>query len=181
MSMKSERPSYEGLNNEEFIFRLGGLMRSKPFLVEVAENCAAAYDGKEKADLFSEHERDILLGVSGPSTLDDFENLPKIKDKYARNIPGFYAMQEGLFILTQVDGSSRAIDILDSIVRDTIDLKDKDILMRLAHSTWLTATPFRERETSLSVMPYDQLLEKEKEKDWIQIKSSAKTLLEHIV
>jgi len=97
----------------------------------------------------------------------------------ATNLAGFYAVE----CCTDYLVSTRNVlpsDLLGSIVDNSIRGEDKDLYNRFANATWKAGQPFRglqriERET---FTPFYFLTKEDIDKDWVQIKTAAKKLLE---
>lgn len=168
----------EGLEPKDVQQKVTDLMHSRRFLVEVAEACDRAYNesqGNFDSHLLTDDERDVLLGrvVATP------EEYKLADDKVDRNLPGFYALQETVFMVAD-ESDRNPFEILENLASENPDPLVLNKAKRMAHATWLSAASFRNRNTQGNVMVFDQLPEGEKEKDIVQIQTSARVLLKHI-
>ncbi len=145
--------------------KINQLLKNKQFAMEMARHMEAAY--------YTGQQKPIPLFLS---PADDTAIIQKSarEEKIAINIAGFYALECGVSYLAT---SQRKLpsDILKSILNDSINGKDKQLLERFANATWKAGQPFRslDRITRNIFMPFDLLPEDEIKKDWDQIKSAA--------
>ncbi|WP_153796081.1 hypothetical protein [Foetidibacter luteolus] len=102
-----------------------------------------------------------------------------VKDqKIATNVAGFYALECGLSFYAAKEKILPSV-LLQSILKDSISSDKKLVFLRFANLTWKAGQPFRglERITRDIFMPARLLPEDEVEKDWVQVKTAAKMLL----
>jgi hypothetical protein len=150
--------------------RIASLLRSKAFSEDMARHMEAAYyagQGKPAPPFLTPGDDTATVAKSARS------------EKIAINIAGFYALECGLNYLSTVQQKLPS-QILNEIVSDSLPVKDKELLERFANATWKAGQPFRsfDRITRPVFMPYDLLSEAEQEKDWVQIQSAARKLME---
>jgi len=103
------------------------------------------------------------------------------QEKIATNVAGFYALECGMDYLVTLQQKAPS-QILHAVIRDSLDAKDKTLLLRFANATWKAGQPFRglERIKRPNFIPASMLSEQELEKDWVQVKAAAKKLLEKL-
>ncbi len=152
--------------------KLKVLLQDKSFALEVAQHMEAAYYRAKQQAV--------------PAFLKPGEDTATItksskEEKIAINIAGFYALECGLSYLATAHQKLPSA-VLQSIVNDTIDAKDKKLFERFANATWKAGQPFRgiDRITRDVFIPFDMLLKAEQEKDWVQVKAAAEKLLQSL-
>jgi len=98
------------------------------------------------------------------------------------NLAGFWAMVTALFSLKKNSTQSYA-DILDVIIRDEMDGRTRNYLMRKANQTWMASTVFKgiaARIKKKNFTVWDLLSDEDKYKDIVQIREAARILREEI-
>ncbi len=166
------------VSTKELAKKVTALMHNQHFLIAVAEACDKAYNegvGNKDTALFSDAEKDILFGRAAA----DPEEFEKVDEKLDRNLAGFYATQETIFLMGEMWGKDPK-NVLENMASENPDKVIMVTAQRLAHATWLTGAAFRNRSLRENVMVYDELPVKEQEKDRVQIQTSAKILLKHL-
>lgn len=100
------------------------------------------------------------------------------EEKIATNLAGFYAVECGVNYLVTTR-SQLPTTLLRSIIDNSISREDKLLLTRFANATWKAGQPFRglDRITRDTFTPFYFLTEADIEKDWVQVKAAAATLL----
>ncbi|HRP57787.1 hypothetical protein [Agriterribacter sp.] len=162
----------KGASKANQLQKLRSLLQSRSFALEMAQHMEAAYYTAQQLPV--------------PAFLQPREDTLTISksiraEKIATNMAGFYALECGLsYMATERQKLPSAV--LQSIVNDNVDAKDKKLFERFANATWKAGQPFRglDRITRDAFIPFDQLSEKEQEKDWVQIKAAAEKLLKSL-
>ena len=140
------------------------LLQSKQFALEMARHMEAAYykAGNKTVPQFL-------------SASDDTAMIRKsaFEEKVATNLAGFYGLECGLSYFATRNKNPSAL--LQSIIENTIDTKDKTLLERFANATWKASQPFRslDRITRENFIPFPLLSAEEVEKDWVQVQTAA--------
>ena len=152
--------------------KLKALLQDKSFALEMAQHMEAAYyTGQQQAvpAFLKPGEDTATLGKSAKA------------EKIATNMAGFYALECGLSYLATAQQKLPS-SVLQSIVTDSFDAKDKKLFERFANVTWKAGQPFRglDRITREVFIPFDLLSKEEQEKDWVQIKTAAEKLLQSL-
>jgi hypothetical protein len=152
--------------------KIRDLLQSRKYAIETAAYADAGYTAKNKAAIpvvLKEEEDSITISRS-------------VKEqKIATNLAGFYAVECCTNYLATAR-NIRPADLLKSIGDNSISGEEKNLYNRFANATWKAGQPFRgleriERET---FTPFYFLPEADIDKDWVQIKSAAKKILEAI-
>lgn len=180
--------------NQEFFTKISPLMRDEKFLIEVAKACDEAYrisvmgqmtqSGEEipnwlRNPLFSGEEESLLVNKPGNEDSELVRKYDKAQQKQAINVAGLYALVDGIDILLRMNkGSAR--DLLTSIINGSVTDSEKDILSIMAHTSWASGQPFRDRETRDVMAPWNTLDKDEQHKDMIQIVAVARVLSSHL-
>ncbi|HTL10628.1 MAG TPA: hypothetical protein VL307_20280, partial [Chitinophagaceae bacterium] len=149
--------------------RIRTLLHSQPYAYEMAAFMSAGHPAGQQEE------------ESGPQPAKDsgFVKTTARDQKIATNLAGFYALECALnYVVSTKNLSPKTI--LQSITSNSIDEEDKTLFSRFANATWKASQPFRglariERET---FAPFYFLNEADIEKDWVQIKSAAATVLQ---
>lgn len=152
--------------------KISELMKNKTFALEMAKHMEASYyiALKKPVPLFSSPADDTAIVV---------KNV--FEEKVATNIAGFYALECGLTYLAGIQQKLPSV-ILQSIIDGTIAKADKLLLERFANATWKAGQPFRsmDRITRDNFTPFYFLSPEEIDKDWVQITSVAKKLVNRL-
>jgi len=149
--------------------QLRSLLHSQPYAHEIAAFMDSVY--------YAVQQQAVPPFIS--ATEDTAVIHKRVKDqKIATNLAGFYALECGLNYLVTTKKILPA-EMLQSITANTISKADKELFSRFANATWKAGQPFRglsriERET---FTPFYFLNEADIEKDWVQIKAAAATVL----
>ena len=152
--------------------KLKALLQSKSFALEMAQHIEAAYHTAQQQPV--------------PVFLKPGEDAATVRknekeEKIATNIAGFYALECGLSYLATAQQKLPSA-VLQSIVNDSLNTKDKKLFERFANATWKAGQPFRgvDRITRDVFIPFDLLSKKAQEKDWVQVKAAAEKLLQSL-
>lgn len=148
------------------------LLKDKTFALKMAQHMEAAYYAGQQKEA-----PPFLSAAEDTATI----NKSAHEEKIAINIAGFYALECGVSYLSAVQHKLPSV-ILASIVSDSINAKDKQLLERFANATWKAGQPFRslDRIARDVFKPFDMLSPDEVDKDWAQIQAAAKKLQETI-
>lgn len=161
--------AYADQPKEEQFKRIAQLMKDKNYALEMAQYVESAFYTAQKKDAppFLESQQDT-----------NRVDKNKMDEKVATNAAAFYALECGLSYLASAEKKVPS-DVLQSIVNDSIDTKDKVLLERFANATWKAGQPFRglDRISRDVFIPFYFLSKEEIEKDWVQIKSVAGKLI----
>lgn len=156
----------------EQLQKLKTLLQDESFALEMARHIEAAY--------YTAQQQEVPVFLN-PG--DDTATLSKNAqhEKIATGIAGFYALECGLSYLASVQHKLPSA-VLQSIVNDSIDPKEKILFERFANATWKAGQPFRDldRIKRTVFVPFDLLSKEEQDKDWIQIKAAATKLLQSL-
>lgn len=146
--------------------KIQDIMRDPKKLVQFAEAANKNYflsqpenAGKEYLNMY-------------PSDFDPTD--PGSRLKLAQNTVGFAALQETLDDSKKL--GFRQIDLLDLIALGTVDKDLKRNTSKLVHAIWYQTSIVRGTINRDVVRQFDQLPEDEKEKDWRQVVTAARTL-----
>lgn len=156
----------------EQLQKLKALLQDKSFALEMAQHMEAAYYAAQQQAV--------------PAFLQPGEDTATVNksakdEKIATNIAGFYALECGLSYLVTAQHKLPSA-VLQSIVNDNLNAKDKKLFERFANATWKAGQPFRglDRITRDVFIPFDLLSTEEQEKDWVQIKAASEKLLQSL-
>lgn len=156
----------------EQLQKLKTLLQDESFALGMARHIEAAY--------YTAQQQEVPVFLN-PG--DDTATLSKNAqhEKIATGIAGFYALECGLSYLASVQHKLPSA-VLQSIVNDSIDPKEKILFERFANATWKAGQPFRDldRIKRTVFVPFDLLSKEEQDKDWIQIKAAATKLLQSL-
>jgi hypothetical protein len=152
--------------------KLKALLQDKSFALEMAQHMEAAY--------YTAQQQAVPAFLKPGEDTSTISKSAK-EEKIATNIAGFYALECGLSYLATAQQKLPSA-VLQSIVNDSLDAKDKKLFERFANATWKAGQPFRglDRITRETFIPFDQLSKEEQEKDWVQIKAAAEKLLQSL-
>lgn len=159
-------------SKENQLQKLKALLQDKSFALEMAQHMEAAY--------YTAQQQDVPVFVKpGEDTATVSKNAKE--EKIATNIAGFYALECGLSYLATAQQKLPSV-VLQSIVNDSLNAKDKKLFARFANATWKAGQPFRglDRITREVFIPFDLLSKEEQEKDWVQVKAAAEKLLQSL-
>ncbi len=159
-------------SRENQLQKLKTLLQDKSFALEMAQHMEAAY--------YTAQQQEV------PAFLKPGEDTATIskdvkEEKIATNIAGFYALECGLSYLATAQQKLPSA-VLQAIVNDSLDAKDKKLFERFANATWKAGQPFRglDRIKRDVFIPFDLLSMEEQEKDWVQVKAAAEKLLQSL-
>jgi hypothetical protein len=152
--------------------QLKSLIRNEAYALEMAAFLDASYytgQNQEAPPFISTEEENRVISKSVK------------EEKIAINLAGFYALESGVDYLAGIQQKLPS-EILRSISEDTVNHRDKQLLCRFANATWKSGQPFRSlsRITRDVFVPFDLLSDQDKEKDWVQVKTAARLVLETI-
>lgn len=124
--------------------------------------------------LFSEDELDLLTKDPTQLSPQDAEVFKEARKKFAQNTSGLYSLWVALQIFA--DRGDNLMEKLEEIANDSpnLDQRDKHLLCRFAHQSWLCDQPWLGRELSSKVDHFDNLSPEEQMKDWVQIQATAR-------
>ncbi|MFT3704452.1 MAG: hypothetical protein QM802_18935 [Agriterribacter sp.] len=151
------------------LHKLSELLKDEKFSRAMAEHIEAAY--------FTAMKQTIPPFLNkGEDTATKRKSVKE--EKIAVNIAGFYALECGLSYMATTQQQLPS-SLLREIINDSLDVHDKQFFERLANATWKAGQPFRglERIKRDTFTCFDLLPEDEINKDWVQIKAAAATLL----
>ncbi|HRO45559.1 hypothetical protein [Agriterribacter sp.] len=159
-------------SKENQLQKLKALLQDKSFALEMAQHMEAAYYTAQQ------QEAPVFL-KPGEDTATITKSLKE--EKVATNIAGFYALECGLSYLATAQQKLPSV-VLQAIVNDSLDAKNKKLFERFANATWKAGQPFRglDRITREVFIPFDLLSKEAQEKDWVQVKAAAEKLLQSL-
>jgi hypothetical protein len=163
---------YADQAKEEQFKKIGQLMQDKNYAMEMAQHIESAY--------YTAQKKEAPAFLEAPQDTSKVEKN-KLEEKVATNVAAFYALECGLSYLASAEKKVPS-EVLQSIMSDSIDTKDKVLLERFANATWKAGQPFRglDRITRDIFVPFYFLSKDEIEKDWVQIKSVAGKLIHEL-
>ena len=160
-------------SNESQLQRVDQLLKDKSFALEMAVHM--------EADYYKSQQQTVPPFLKpGEDTTSVKKNV--LEEKIAINVAGFYALECGLSYLASAENKLPSA-VLESIINDSIDQRDKKMFERFANATWKAGQPFRslDRITRKNFTVFDLLPPGEVEKDWVQIKAAAMMMHKKLV
>ncbi|HRQ51107.1 MAG TPA: hypothetical protein PLR74_11260 [Agriterribacter sp.] len=162
----------KGASKADQLQKLKILLQDKSFALEMAQHMEAAYYTAQQLPV--------------PAFLKTGEDTATVRksikeEKIATGLAGFYALECGLSYLATAQQKLPSA-VLQSIINDSLDAKDKKLFERFANATWKAGQPFRglHRIAREAFIPFDLLSKEAQEKDWVQIKAAAEKLLQSL-